>query len=1188
MIALGLMAFIVLLVLSLVTMVKVETATATISKAEEQAKMNARMGAMTALAQLQELAGPDQRVTARADVIFDPGGPTVNITQGQAHWTGVWSSKLDQSGNPLNDATDVLVGLDNNNVQWLVSGENPDVNNVAADRVALATEDVSVNRPEETVQAPRVEIRDAENFLSGYYAYWVSDDGVKARVNMDSPYQGASADNLRYYDASIAQFADPSVTVDEDGNRRFSPGNSAAVSLWRNESTPVVSVADNESISLLTEDNDKADLQREFFHEFTVDSKSVLTNVKDGGIKRDLSTALEVLPNDLTGPIFPAITGGGVQDGDPGGPTWEQLADFYQESVAGNPGTGINFELQDNDTNAIAPIMTRFHFIVQVFADRKSVVSSQTEDLAIDYQYSVGIFPLITLWNPYDEDMTIPDLGLETDMRGVFLVDHRGLNGQAPNINNPGDDNLADLINKWGSHFTHPQDQNRNMIGFRIQGGVIPAGEARTYTPSVNSFMDFGDYTNNVLSEGAGGSLVTGFFSQPRNIPPKTPAAGSAGVDTTTIPFKFNEADPNSKSRIAFAPHANVDLQVTNLYSAPFEDDANPDLRFLAVIGAGPGVYYRTSKAPRVVDIRELDSGFTSFNDFVFPAGSSATEGNTGISDVDLNIVESWATTLIGTGLRMKFANTEGPEYDYWNEQTVHLLSQMNPRAPYVTDQAHVRSMRGLPNSGRTFIYRLYGTNPTAWWDSSNTQTSNYLGGVDSGVAYVGLGHDDGAEQGSDQMILFQAPTRPPVGIGQFMHANLMNVDRVGHSLDGNSWYSNMQQPFTMPTYAIGNSIANIHLPLTETSLAINDTSGFFNGGPRGMPNNYNGAHYDYSYLLNEALWDEFFMSSIIPSLNPGVSFPLPNGRMIKKNNSVTTGDLLDNTRAAANLYLEGGFNVNSTSVAAWESILGALRDVQTLGQASVSQDLRHNFARFAAPKLSSTGEKPDYNDAGIDSLVAGYRNLSDNQITALANSIVDEIKTRSAARGYPFLSLGAFVNRSIDASDVSQSDRRRFAYTGPLQFAIEQSEINGRPALNETWGTQLGDGLWNIDYITAPLPTETAPYYGESLEVVRNRPFIDGAPGSLTQADVLAKIGPALTARSDTFTIRSFGSAVDPLTGQETAKAYCEMVVQRSPDFVDPSNRSFDDPANFSAVNEQFGRKFEVVSFRWLSENEI
>ena len=166
-IALSLMAFILLLILSITTLVRVETQSANIQLAQLEARMNAQLGAMVALGDLQRYTGPDQRVTARADILTAPG------SSGQRWaaiaWTGVWSSK-----EITNDSLDQEDGLDSRQPRWLVSGN--DLSPTALDpNCALTVEtadlatlggsvtDKSNINQDDTVKAPKVEILGDDN-----------------------------------------------------------------------------------------------------------------------------------------------------------------------------------------------------------------------------------------------------------------------------------------------------------------------------------------------------------------------------------------------------------------------------------------------------------------------------------------------------------------------------------------------------------------------------------------------------------------------------------------------------------------------------------------------------------------------------------------------------------------------------------------------------------------------------------------------------------------------------------------------------------------------------------------------------------------------------------------------------------------------------------------------------------------
>ena len=109
-----------------------------------------------------------------------------------------------------------------------------------------------------------------------------------------------------------------------------------------------------------------------------------------------------------------------------------------------------------------------------------------------------------------------------------------------------------------------------------------------------------------------------------------------------------------------------------------------------------------------------------------------------------------------------------------------------------------------------------------------------------------------------------------------------------------------------------------------------------------------------------------------------------------------------------------------------------------------------------------------------------------------------------------------------------------------------------------------------------------------------------------LTQGDVMTALAPILFPRSDTFVIRTYGEAVNPATTAVEGRAWAEAIVQRVPEYFDPSVppetplSAFepvpnpDDPAApptstpSQDLNKLYGRRFKIISFRWLTRSDI
>ena len=291
-------------------------------------------------------------------------------------------------------------------------------------------------------------------------------------------------------------------------------------------------------------------------------------------------------------------------------------------------------------------------------------------------------------------------------------------------------------------------------------------------------------------------------------------------------------------------------------------------------------------------------------------------------------------------------------------------------------------------------------------------------------------------------------------------------------------------------------------------------------------------------------------------------------------NSGATTADARNAQKAAAQLAVDGAFNVNSTSIEAWAAVLGGMRNLPALPGVAGSNA---NASIFPRSLRQTADAKPIPTGTGNDSY-SGFRRLSDAQVNALAGEIVKQVRLRG-----PFVALAQFVNR---APNASANDPAGLGFCGALQSAIDRTTINDFSAV-----TTANDKL--DCSTTRPLTTAFGSYFYDA-DFATNAPRVPqrsaGIPGWLTQADVLQAIAPVIATRSDTFVIRTCGQALAKDGVTVTAAAWCEAVVQRTPEYLDASDGAWVHPAdsNLHNVNRQFGRRYKILSLRWCSPDEI
>jgi hypothetical protein len=203
-----------------------------------------------------------------------------------------------------------------------------------------------------------------------------------------------------------------------------------------------------------------------------------------------------------------------------------------------------------------------------------------------------------------------------------------------------------------------------------------------------------------------------------------------------------------------------------------------------------------------------------------------------------------------------------------------------------------------------------------------------------------------------------------------------------------------------------------------------------------------------------------------------------------------------------------------------------------------------------------------------------GFRSLGDQEIESLADAIVREVKIRA-----PFFGLSDFVNRRLSEDDTSLN--------GAIEAALERSLPNR--GQNQRFPVQRSE----VDYgntLIAENGISEPPVTSDLTRLDQRRKPAStgyGTPGYITQGDVLQVIGSGLVARSDTFTVRAYGESKD-VNGNVLARAWCEAVVQRTPEQVNPDEVTGLNPRVLPEGETNFGRRFEMISFRWLHPDEV
>jgi hypothetical protein len=1174
-ITITLLSFLVLLLVSLASLTRVESQVASNSQQLGQARQNALLALNIAIGQLQKYAGPDQRVTATADLAGDSAGVRLvndatpanttslssvtnglsKVQPGTRYWTGVWGNSHLSTDIYTKSPGPVLLN-------WLVSGNekvtftqpNPTLGQItgsnggngsvapvynpanitvlptgvtaigsitgtngkqedtvllvgsatAGDSTTTRTlaDSSSENYYDRYVVAPLVSIKAPVGSVPGLaaqdspeigrYAYWVGDEGVKAKYNVVDTYASYTSPT----DTTVVQFK-----TSEGNTLETTSGALARYRLMAAQrsgieglaglnydvnATAVSRVVEPAQIRFAGTSAVTNAQQQVRVHDVTTHSSGVLADTLSGGLRKDLTSYFE------TAGAFASLAGANIiPTGSPTkGPKWDLIKSYY--SLADTARTG---------TVEIRPATTTQMGIFPIVSDVRLLFGLAPSNPSDFSKEAIALFnPLIVLTNPYNVSLKASD-GLYvqfklTPIPGIPVSESRG--------------ELAfDGIRYTGS-------ASGSAGNYRA---LTRAGSGRS------SLLDGVVFKLPVFTLAPGGSAIFSITSNQVNVTAGTPVALAQGAPIGSTFNYYGKTVPGSN------------LSSANYKLEDYGNSTPIDIEFYTASSL-----VATTLAKRIgaldVDCSTADGK---------PPGNTARQSSAfplGVFLANLNYPAD-STPSSGT------AN---------QNRTMRLFADFNLRA---ANSRRILWLYSAPPYYRRWVFGSGGS----WGTSVPADFTQYLG---SGNAYWGRDHTVSLQDAR----FFDLPPRadakemPVLSLAQLQHADLTaddDVVGVGHQ----------------PGYAVGNSFWPPYLARGKTTESRKDwytkTTSIYEEAKN---------YYDISYLLNCALWDRYFFSAIplseYESVNARIRFA-PDAALAAKAASDKTTAVHDPNLAARYLMTDGAFNINSTSIEAWKATLGGTRGLKMPGDSQPDAAFPRSVRQPGEAKLpKATGDEAD--------TYTGFRRLDDTQLTSLAVEIVKQVRLRG-----PFVSLAQFVNRSLDSTSP-------FALQGPLQAAIE-SAGGGLNEFSSSAAEKTKDKV-DITSTADSTPSFTTGSYTGTQSFGTYRIFPDStvpptseqgyrstaAPGWLTQADVLQAIAPVLSTRSDTFVIRTYGDVMNPTTGSTApiARAWCEAVVQRMPDYVDTSNNAEIAPATANLTNQTYGRRFKVVSFRWLSPADI
>ena len=1102
-------SLLLLMVLAFVTMVRSGLRDVVNHQNTLQARANARLGAELAIGRLQELMGPDTRITARAELF---GGPESNIsgmpTPAAEHprWVGVWDAAA------FNDSAPA----DKPFLDWLISrGTGESVLLLGPASVESSSDQVSVGVTRAEGQG---------------FAWFVEDHGLQAQLRPqfrnDHPHTSWMPGG-GLIPGAVPPENFPGLELLEGVDLE------AYFRLFSLRDLPflvpfLVNEAQREEVARIAS-------RRRF--DYTLMSRGVLSNTRGGGLRKDLTIAFE---NET---VFNRV--------------------FPYRSLPVDPDRAAYFLIEPDKLSQAADLQENGYIHWNIFRDYYNLkrhiqihTVNEGDPDGVPVLHQTGLD-----WRDINQNQNQPPtspLG-----RGTLGPHQMGPNRNQSSYHDQRPFGQPDPIEQTPESrpymhnpvgTTYSFMQVNGWIEYHPASGSEPAG-FRTHSQLITGLYNPYNISLRIRGDRDGGVKFMNWPQIFLHFPGMTPASPGergfggdllrigSGLRPEIVPPGLSRAysirnDADRDTGQAYHGSARFGNEIAHLVSEsfvselfPWDGDPNQPLNAsMWVTLNGRPVMTKGNEDPRWSAHRHD----WEINQIFYEPFRWDVHNQTG-SKLLQNYLSPNESENAPFTFSMRLRTTrETPA-----NQALRPLIDANIRARW--NNPRWDSPLDLPHLA-VFSPMMEPDDPVPQMDVSESPL---------GHLYQGAGSDP--LFGNTRVILFDVPREDLVSLGQLQHAS---AGRFSYE----------------PSYIAGNSYANPRIPLNRWRADVTDTYS------SGLRYRINGSFnlYDASYLINQRMWDAHVFTTIPQERDnftpgePEIDYDrlflgldlLPNPRFLpyEPRGSAFTADVLrdegsdENSGAfhhnAGHLLVDGFFNVNSTSVHAWEAFLSGtlglpVQQVNENGEISGFRPPGDGHVRF--PRVQAPLGEGMLHDSPDENYWTGFRELTPEEVHELAAAIVGQVRRRG-----PFLSMGEFVNRMLRNGPEGHS--------GALQAALDATVNRNMSA--------------NYEFAAGASP-------GDATQGA-------GFPGQLLQGDILQALGPIMTVRSDTFTVRAYGETGP--SDSPFSRAWCEVVVQRVPDPVQSAGELSGEDFLRELANpgSPFGRQFRIVSFRWLNEDEI